>query len=48
MLQRPKNLIATFENHLVQHQKPIATQEKIAKTYKQQKGWVRGAGCSSP
>jgi hypothetical protein len=45
----PKNPIATFKNHLLHHpKKPIATWEKTAKTYKQQMGWVRGAGCSSP
>jgi hypothetical protein len=33
----PKNPIATFENHLLQHpKKPIATWEKTTKTYKQQ------------
>jgi hypothetical protein len=28
LLQRPKNPIATFENYLLQHKKPIATREK--------------------
>jgi hypothetical protein len=41
--------IAIFDNQLLQHpKKPILTRRNSKKTYKTIRGWVQGAGCSSP
>jgi hypothetical protein len=42
--------IAIFDNQLLQHPKknPLQHEETAKKTYKTIRGWVQGAGCSSP